>query len=80
MQVTVNIPDELAARVQSRGIPLQTYVEQLVEDQISHDLYTLSEKTVDLDRFFAEITIGSENIPSLSDQVFTRESFYSDHD
>jgi len=30
MQVTVNIPDELAAQVQSRGLSLDDYVQRLV--------------------------------------------------
>jgi hypothetical protein len=80
MQITVNISDELAARVESRGIRLQTYVERLVEDQISHDPQLLSGKAIDFDRFFVEMSIGSENLTTPSEQAFTRESFYSDHD
>ena len=30
MQVTVNIPDEVAAQVQSRGLSLDAYVQRLV--------------------------------------------------
>jgi hypothetical protein len=32
MQITVNIPDELAAEAQARGIPVEVYVQSLVEE------------------------------------------------
>jgi hypothetical protein len=33
-----------------------------------------------LDKFFAEISAGSENKPLPTEHAFTRESLYSDHD
>jgi hypothetical protein len=35
MQITVTIPDELAAQVQARGFALETYVRDLVEEKLS---------------------------------------------
>jgi len=35
MQITVTIPDELAARIQARGLAVETYLRHLVEDELS---------------------------------------------
>jgi post-segregation antitoxin (ccd killing protein) len=35
MQITVTIPDELAAQVEARGFALETYVRELVEAKLS---------------------------------------------
>ncbi len=78
MQVTVNIPESLAVLAQSQGIPLETYVEQLLSERISG--HELSARRIDLESFFVEISAGSENLPLPSEQAFSRESFYSDHD
>ena len=32
MQITVEIPDELAAKVQARGLTMESYVRSLIED------------------------------------------------
>jgi post-segregation antitoxin (ccd killing protein) len=37
MQVTVTIPDELAAEVQARGLALDTYVRELVEEKLTRE-------------------------------------------
>jgi hypothetical protein len=34
MQITITIPDELAARVQARGFTLETYVRDLMEEKL----------------------------------------------
>jgi hypothetical protein len=84
MQITVNIPDELAAelaaKVQSRGLALETYVEQLVVDQARQIAPGPPKKKIDLDTFFAEMAKGMEDVPVPPDFAFTRESIYSDHD
>jgi hypothetical protein len=37
MQVTFNIPDELAARVAARGFVLETYLRELMEEKFSRE-------------------------------------------
>jgi hypothetical protein len=37
MQVTFNIPDELAAQVQARGFVLEAYVRGLMEEKLSRE-------------------------------------------
>jgi hypothetical protein len=37
MQITVTIPDELAAQVEARGLALETYVRDLMEEKLSQE-------------------------------------------
>ena len=37
MQVTITIPDELAAQVQARGLELDAYLSSLVEEKLSQE-------------------------------------------
>ena len=37
MEIRVNIPDELAAQIKAQGVPVDTYVRDLVEEKLSHD-------------------------------------------
>lgn len=81
MQVTVNIPDELAAQIQSRGLTPQSYVEGLLAEQVSQKL--AASHTLSLEEFDAsldELTQYSDKIPSLPDVALSRESLYQDHD
>lgn len=80
MQVTVNIPDELAAQVQSRGLTPQSYVERLLAEQVQR---TVSSPKLSLEEFDAsldELARYSDKIPFLPDASLSRESFYQDHD
>jgi hypothetical protein len=37
MQVVVNIPDELAAQVEARGVTLETCLRELMEERLSQE-------------------------------------------
>lgn len=79
MQVTVNIPDELAAQVRSRGLTPQSYVERLVAEQVSQK--TAPVPKLSLEEFEAsldELTRYSDKIPFLPDAALSRESLYQD--
>lgn len=81
MQVTVNIPDELAAQVQSRGLTPQSYVERLLTEQVLQR--SVSSPKLSLEEFDAslgELARYSDKIPFLPDAALSRESFYQDHD
>jgi hypothetical protein len=82
MQVTVTIPDELAAEVQARGLTPESYVEKLVADRAySAPVQSRTEdKLASLERFFEEMAMHSDKIPLLPDEAFTRESCYRDCD
>jgi len=82
MQITVEIPDELAAKVQARGLTPESYVRGLIEDAERSAPLPLppANPKIDMATFLREMAADSENMPQLPDEAFTRESFYQDHD
>jgi ABC-type transporter Mla subunit MlaD len=82
MQITVTIPDDLAAQVQARGLTPESYVERLIAEQaeaVSKQADT-ARRLASLDRFIERMAAHSDKIPILPDVALTRESFYQDHD
>jgi hypothetical protein len=79
MQVTVNIPDELAAQVRASGESPEKFVSRLLEEA-SRAVQNGSSGSgaSDLDLFFTAMAASSEKIPQLPDEAFTRESFYGE--
>lgn len=55
MQITVNIPDELAAQVQAQGFAVETYVRTVVEEKLSQEKAATDQRrqAVDAMRQFA---------------------------
>jgi hypothetical protein len=82
MQVTVEIPDELAAEVRARGLTPEGYVRGLIEEAARLEAKTSEEprRKMDMKAFLEAMAANSEKIPQLPDEAFTRESFYQDHD
>lgn len=82
MQVTITIPDELAAQAQARGLSPESYIEKMVAEQVTKPLLRTEQvdKLANLDKFFEEMAIHSDKIPLLPDEAFTRDSFYQDRD
>lgn len=82
MQITVDIPDELAAWAQARGLTPESYVRSLIEDAVRVEAAApeLPKRKMDMEAFIRAMAANSEKIPQLPDEAFTRESFYKDHD
>jgi hypothetical protein len=82
MQITVTIPDELAAQAQARGLTPESYIEKLIAEQSAapQAQASLVTRRANLEKFFEEMAAHSDKIPILPDEAFTRESFYQDHD
>jgi hypothetical protein len=79
MQITVTIPDELAALAQTRGVSLEAYVQSLIEEAGHKSLSSQRPRTTEqIEAFFVAMAEGSRNLPDLSTESFTRESFYQD--
>ncbi len=82
MQITVEIPEELAAQVKARGLNPESYVIGLIEDAVrtTATVSARAEVRMDMEEFIRKMAANSEKIPQLPDEAFTRESFYRDHD
>jgi hypothetical protein len=80
MQVTINVPDELATEAQSRGLAVEVYVEQVLQQQVS------GENPASSPRSAAEVGIWLDSLAQYSDkipplpEVISREWLYQDHD
>lgn len=75
MQVTVEIPDELAEQAKSRGETPEQFVAGLLQSAMPE-----KKATSTLDEMFDRLGANSDKVPQLPDEAFTRESFYRDHD
>ena len=82
MMITVNIPDEIAAQIQARGLTPEGYVEELIAERAEAAPQRAGTKTklADLEDFFEEMAALSEKVPILPDAALTRASFYQDRD
>jgi hypothetical protein len=83
MQITVTIPDEFAAQVKARGLTLESYVEKWIAEQTAALQASDPVPALSLEEFNASLdalTRYSDKIPSLPMDVFSRESFYENHD
>jgi hypothetical protein len=83
MQITVTIPDDVAAQAVARGLTPEGYVEELIAERAgvaSQAAADTSARLADLEVFFAEMAAYSEKAPILTDDALTRESFYQDYD
>lgn len=81
MQVTVTVPDDLAAQAKARGLSLEVYVQSLVQ-QAAVPPAVLPRK-LSKEQFNAaldSLAKHSEKIPDLPIEAFSRESFYQDRD
>jgi hypothetical protein len=80
MQITLTIPDDVAAQAQARGLSVETYVQNLIEQQARpQEQQTTRVRTREgIESFFSGMSEGSQRLPSLPTASFTRESFYED--
>jgi hypothetical protein len=82
MQITVDIPDELAEQIRARGLTPEGFVRSLIDDAGRNASLPPepARPERDMEAFFTGMAAYSEKIPQLPDEAFTRESFYQDHD
>ncbi len=84
MQITLEIPDELAAQAESRGMTPEVYVRGLIEAAAESRPLPLPlprhRPRIDTETFLRNMAKYSEKIPQLPDEAFTRASIYQDHD
>lgn len=81
MVVTVNIPDELAAQAKARGLSLESYVQEILAQQLAaHRVETQPRRTPEEIRTWLDsLAQFSEKIPPLP-EIISREWIYQDHD
>ena len=81
MKVTIRIPEELAVQARARGVPLVTYVEEILASQVTdpaakrRPLRTQAEIRAWID----SLAQFSDKLPELPETI-SREWIYQDHD
>jgi hypothetical protein len=77
MQVTLTIPDELAAQAKDRGVPLDVYVLGLI-GQASPQPAKRKRTVEEFHAWLEEFTQYSAKMPLLSDEAISRQAIYED--
>jgi hypothetical protein len=81
LELTPDVAASLAAQAQARGVSLDTYVRNLIEEQAA--AVDPREQPMTLEPFEAELdalAADSETLPYLPAEALTRASFSQDHD
>jgi hypothetical protein len=81
MVIRVKVPDELAVQARMRGVPLEEYVEELLNQQVArHSAGTEQPRTPEQVRTWLDsLAQFSDKIPPLPETI-SREWIYQDHD
>jgi hypothetical protein len=82
MQVTLDIPEEVAAQAKARGIPVEAYVQSLLEQASPQPTGMAARAMTDeeIKAWFKELKQFSDKIPPMPGETFSREMIYQDHD
>lgn len=81
IQVELNpeIEAQLVAEARVRGIPLEKVAERLLQEALASLSVPLGNLTVEgFHTMLNALSAGSEGLPNLPTESFTRESFYED--
>jgi myosin heavy subunit len=81
MVIRINVPDQLAAQAQMRGVPLEKFVEELLAEQVAaRSAQAVQPRTPEQIRAWLDsLAQFSSKIPPLPD-VISREWIYQDRD
>ena len=82
IELRPEVEARLAAEAQARGVQVQTYIENLIEQAVSARSGTSHHQPTseEMRAFFQAMAANSERVPQLPDEAFQREGFYQDHD
>jgi post-segregation antitoxin (ccd killing protein) len=79
MEVTVKIPDELAARAKSRGLRVEDYVQEILAQQLGQPRSDSRARSAEEIRAWLDsLAQFSDKIPPLPETI-SREWIYQDH-
>jgi hypothetical protein len=78
VELNAEIEAQLVAEARAQGIPLEKVAERLLQEALASR--SVLEGTLSVDEFHAmlkSLASGSEGLPNLPTESFTRESFYA---
>ena len=84
MTIQVELNPEAQARLsavaQAQGIPPEKVAERILHEALAS--HSTAQRTLSIEEFrkmLDALAVGSELLPQLATESFTRESFYTDH-
>lgn len=80
MEITVKIPDEIAARAKARGLKVETHIEEILTQQVgAQPSVTCRPQTpAEIRAWLDALAQFSEKIPPLPETI-SREWIYQEH-
>jgi hypothetical protein len=80
MEITINIPDELMAQAEARGLSVEVYIQEILMRQSDRSLPRQQPRTPEQIRAWLDsLAQFSDKIPALPETIL-REWIYEDHD
>jgi hypothetical protein len=81
MEIRVNVPDELAAQAQTRGMAVEEYVAELLAERVAERPSESPQRRApeQVRAWLDALAQFSDKIPRLPDTI-SREWIYQDHD
>jgi hypothetical protein len=79
VELDPELGERLAAKARAQGMPLERAAARILEEAMAFRFTGSSDLTVgDFHALLASMAEGSDRLPSLPTESFTRESFYED--
>jgi hypothetical protein len=81
MEITVNIPDEIAAQAKARGLAVEEYIQEILAQQVAaRPSRLLAPRTpTEIRAWLNSLAELSDRIPPLP-EIISREWIYQEHD
>ena len=79
IELKPDVEERLEQEAAAKGVSVESYVEGLIEQQISQPHQTSHIGTEEIDHILDALAEGSEDRPVLPSEAYTRESIYQDH-
>jgi hypothetical protein len=79
VEVTVKIPDEIAAQAKARGLQVEVYVQELLAQQIRNPDNHTPRSSAEIQAWLDSLAQFSDKIPPLPEAI-SRDWIYQDHD
>jgi len=79
IELKPEIEELLEQEAAAKGISVESYVEELIEQQVSHPHRTSHIGSEKIDHVLDSLAEGSDEPPVLKPEAYTRESIYQDH-
>ena len=79
MEVTVKIPDEIAAQAKARGLQVEVYVQEILAQQVRAAETRTPRTPAEIKAWLDSVAQFSDKIPALPNTI-SRDWIYLDHD